>query len=213
MKEGEALADLKSLIERKVAEGFDSPGQIEADVHDVAADEYPDLKADTQIKLGLAEALKTALEAERTWPAVTDCDRLDRAFALLEARGVVARQNFACCQTCGHAEIGEEIEAARKIAPVIGYVFFHMQDTESAADGGGLYLAYGPVGDTSEVQVGKQIQGALREVGLHPQWNGEATQRIHVPMSWQKRRGVPAAPIGTSQTPRASNPWWQFWKN
>src|SRR5687767_8883107 len=45
--------------------------------------------------------------AERVWPAVTDCDRLDRAFAELETRGIVCRQDFTCCSTCGHYEIGD----------------------------------------------------------------------------------------------------------
>ena len=54
------------------------------------------------------------------WPALTDHDRLEQAFAALETQGVVCRQNFTCCGTCGVAEIGddreiEEIDGARRV--------------------------------------------------------------------------------------------------
>src|SRR4029079_1351153 len=86
------------------------------------------------------KAFAAHLDAQREWPSVTDCDRLDRAFADLNGRGIVARQNFACCSNCGHAEIGEEIDAEKERGTkVIGYTFFHLQDTERAAEYGYLY--------------------------------------------------------------------------
>ncbi|MFD1147612.1 DUF6891 domain-containing protein, partial [Saccharothrix hoggarensis] len=95
------------------------------------------------------------------WPATTDVDRLLAVFEALDADGIVARPDFTCCQTCGVAEIGDEAgEAAR------GYVFFHRQDTESAAAGGGLFLAYGPLADSPDhaaaaAAVGREVVAAL----------------------------------------------------
>jgi len=47
------------------------------------------------------------LDAQREWPSVTDCDRLDRAFADLNGRGIVARQNFACCKLAPDFHLGK----------------------------------------------------------------------------------------------------------
>jgi hypothetical protein len=46
-----------------------------------------------------AEALVALSDEEKTWPVITDCDRVDAAFQHLEAHGIVARQDFSCCQT------------------------------------------------------------------------------------------------------------------
>lgn len=124
------------------------------------------------------------------WPEQTDYDRLKQAFAALESQGVVCRQNFTCCSTCGTAEIGGEMDAAREDGgEVRGYAFFHMQDTERAIDGGGLWLNYGAVeeGETAALAVGQRIADAIAAAGLRVEWNGDWNQRIHVPLDWQRR--------------------------
>ncbi|MEE1766689.1 hypothetical protein PUR34_00095, partial [Streptomyces sp. JV185] len=45
------------------------------------------------------------VEEQRQWSVVTDADRLTRAFARLEQGGNTASEHFACCRTCGLAEI------------------------------------------------------------------------------------------------------------
>lgn len=133
----------------------------------------------------ITEQLAAKQAAERDWPAVTDCDRLDAAFAALEADGVVARQNFTCCQTCGHAEM----QNAGRSREVLGYTFFHQQDTESAVAGDGLYLAYGARDgrDAALEPIGHRVCAALREAGLAPEWDGTAASRIRLPLRWQRR--------------------------
>ncbi|MDR0182467.1 DUF6891 domain-containing protein [Lysobacter arvi] len=124
------------------------------------------------------------------WPETTDHDRLEQAFAALETQGVVCRQNFTCCGTCGVAEIGDEIDAVRERGmPVQGYAFFHMQDTECAVEGGGLWLNYGATeaGETPALAVGHRIADALRLAGLAVNWDGDWAKRIHVPLQWQRR--------------------------
>ncbi|GAA3057235.1 hypothetical protein GCM10017562_22600 [Streptomyces roseofulvus] len=83
-----------------------------------------------------AEALVDRLWLERVaesagWEGVTDPERLTAAFAGLERAGIVAREHFTCCRTCGTAEIGAE-EGADEAR---GFVYFHRQCTETAADG------------------------------------------------------------------------------
>lgn len=124
------------------------------------------------------------------WPALTDHDRLEQAFAALETQGVVCRQNFTCCGTCGVAEIGDEIDTARERGEnVHGYTFFHMQDTERAVEGGGLWLNYGATesGEAPALAIGHRIADALRLAGLTVDWDGNWTKRIHVPLQWQRR--------------------------
>lgn len=124
------------------------------------------------------------------WPEVTDHDRLEQAFASLESQGVVCRQNFTCCGTCGVAEIGDEMQTARQSGGTVrGYAFFHMQDTERAVEGGGLWLNYGAVegGEGAAVAVGRSIADAFGSVGLDVDWDGSLRKRIHVPLQWQRR--------------------------
>jgi hypothetical protein len=125
------------------------------------------------------------------WPASTDVDRLFAVFDALDRDGIVARADFTCCQTCGHAEIGDEAgEGAR------GYVFFHRQDTESAVEGHGVWLAYGSLGEVADhaaadEAVGREVVAALAAGGLPVEWNGSVRTRIKVgPMAWQKRLPV-----------------------
>ncbi|WP_017596722.1 DUF6891 domain-containing protein, partial [Nocardiopsis potens] len=93
-----------------------------------------------------------AAEQER-WTGTSDNDRLSAAFAALDEAGITARQNFTCCRSCGLSEIGGEREGAR------GFVFYHSQDTEAAAAGAGLYLAYGGFDGSEETTaaVGREV--------------------------------------------------------
>jgi len=182
----------------RVAEGFLTRDEILERGLDVFAD-APGCDFDT-LQMFLIrhtrEALAAHCEAQTTWPPETDCDRLDLAFYVLEEEhGIVARQNFADCQTCGHYEIrGEiqgEIQVLQKQCPVIGYTFYHEQDTERVVDGGTLYLAFGAVedGEQAEVAVAQCIVTVLQEVGLTVEWNGSPKTRILVKdLDWKKRR-------------------------
>ena len=151
-----------------------------------------------------SRALAAHAKAEASWPQFTHCDRLDAAFAALERKGIVARQNFSCCGTCGSTEIWDEMDGARDAGmPVRGYAFYHMQDTERAVDGDGLYLNYGAVedGEAAALAIGRAIVEGIEAHGLRTDWNGKWSQRIGVSLDWKRRRGV--APVSTSGHPRA----------
>jgi hypothetical protein len=185
------IGDMRRSIERDVAAGFSTASLIVESAVDSFSDEQePRMLRPVATRL-VSEALAKHIEVQATWAGATDCDRLDQAFADLEQRGIVARQNFADCGTCGVAEIGDEIEAARKSGrKVRGYTFYHMQDTESAVEGHGLYLNYGSVdeGENNALEIAKEIVQTLKLRGLDPNWDGTWQQRISIKLDWKRRR-------------------------
>jgi hypothetical protein len=185
------LDEMQQTIERDVAAGFSTPDEIERNAIEIYSDDMDPASLRPQAKRFRRDALAKHAAAQATWPTVTDCDRLDKAFAELEQRGIVARQNFSDCGTCGAAEIGDEIDATRKKGrEVRGYVFYHMQDTESAAEGYGLYLNYGSVGpdEKAALKIAAEAVESLKRQGLETNWNGSIRQRIGVKLDWKRRR-------------------------
>ena len=97
------------------------------------------------------------------------------------------------CTNCGSAEIWEEMEeAARTGIKVRGYAFYHMQDTDRAAEGGGIYLAYGAITEGSEhaLLVAHEIVATLIRHKLKTDWDGTFENRIGVALDWKRR--IPA---------------------
>jgi hypothetical protein len=130
--------------------------------------------------------LTAHLREQATWAPITDSDRVTSAFAALNAAGIVAREQFTCCQTCGNAEIGAEVPPG---GDPEGYTYYHEQDAERAAESGSLFLAYGSFqsGQKSEA-IGARVAAELRGQGLTVTWDGDPAQRISVPLRWQRRR-------------------------
>jgi hypothetical protein len=190
------VAALRDLVRRDVAGGFFDDDAVLTNANDVFEEELPRTLLRIEASAALRAALAEHRAAEQNWSGMTDCDRLDAAFAALEADGVVARQNFTCCGTCGASEIWDEIEEAQGDGLAVrGYVFFHMQDTESAVEGHGLYLNYGACeqGEDAAIAVGHHIVEQLEAHGLTVAWDGQMEQRIGVTLEWKKRRGVRVA--------------------
>jgi hypothetical protein len=91
--------DMRGHIRRKTAAGFNSPEDIEDSAVDVFSDDQdPDVLRPIAKRL-TREAVEAHLAAQEHWPSVTDCDLLDRTFEELDRAGIVARQDFTCCQT------------------------------------------------------------------------------------------------------------------
>jgi hypothetical protein len=192
--------EIAEQVSRAVAEGFDDPDDIIESAVEMFEEE-----ADEEVVRPIAERLTTKavrahLKAQAAWPAVTDCDRLDAACTELNAAGIVTRQHFTCCSNCGHLEIGDEIKEEKANGLTVrGYAFYHMQDTESAAEGGGIYLKYGASrkGSAALVRIGQEIVAVLQRHGLKTDWNGEGTTAIQVDLDWKRRR----APDGDAIVP------------
>lgn len=112
---------------------------------------------------------------------------LNDAFKELRKKGLIARQDYWCCQSCGGYAIGQMIEIRNRMGKkTTGYVFFHHQDTERAERDRILYLAYGNPfsgsADTPEAtaKVGKTIVETLERHGFLTEWNGSPDTRILV---------------------------------
>lgn len=184
------IENLRRHITRQVAAGFESADQIAHAAAEMFCDDA-DLSVLRLLAQRLTHELVAAhLTAQADWPDVTDCDRLDDAMAELTRSGIVCRQSFACCGPCGVAEIGAEMMAERRAGIAVrGYAFYHMQDTEGAVDGAGLFLNYGAVrtGSVFITEIGREIVDALRKHGLQAHWNGQASTRVAVSLDWKRR--------------------------
>jgi hypothetical protein len=141
-------------------------------------------------------AVDTALAAlardKATWPATTDCDRLDSVFASLNARGIIALQNAGHTQSDGYDDVSQSYDERSDRDTVIGYCFYHGQDLERAVLGEGLYLAFGPMDAKKEKtegpRIGTMIVEELARAGFAVTWNGTFDQRILIPaIDWKRR--------------------------
>lgn len=190
--DAEEKADwVRDMIRRDVASGFYDEDAILTNAAAAFEEEFEPAELRRTAQRLLREALAAHAAARRAWPERTDCDRLDDAFEALEADGVIARQHFSCCGTCGSTEIWDEIGAVQDMGrPARGYAFYHMQDTESAAEGGGLYLNYGACedGEAAALAVARDIVNQLEAHGLRTHWDGSWEQRIGVTLDWKRRR-------------------------
>jgi len=169
--------------------GYLSRAEICDSVRDCIEDEgysYPaETIVDTEIEKLVAE--------QGSWgEGPLDYDRLHEAMKTLTTNGIVARENFTCCNTCGNAEIGMEIDDYEKSSgeDARGYTFFHQQDTDSAAGGYGVYLSYGRAQDegtdADSLNIGKEIAEAMKQAGLKIKWNEQLSQKIFVDLDWKR---------------------------
>src|SRR5215470_2473451 len=130
--------DILAFIKTWVWSGFYGADDIQEMIGEVlehAADE-------AMLRAAVEPELATKANAEKTWPRVTDCDRLDAVFAELDREGIIALQNAGFTISDGHSDVGERL-AERDRDQVKGYCFYHGQDLERAVAGGGLMLAFG----------------------------------------------------------------------
>jgi hypothetical protein len=188
----EDFDDLHDFIRTQVAAGYAPLDEIIEEATALFADAGLAPDAVHQAARTVTDQVLAAHRADQaSWPAPTDNDRLDAAFAELDGIGILTRQHFACCETCGAREIHEELDQAEKAGRTMrGFTFFHRQDTQHAVDGEGLYLSYGAADrdGTAAVAIGHEVVAALGRHGLAPAWNGKHVHRISLPLVWRRRR-------------------------
>ena len=202
MNPAELASEIEQLVRSRLAEGFDARDSIIPGVVESLGDQAPAEQIEPLARVALAQAVADRARDQASWPAITDCDRLDAAFEELNARGIMARHNWWCCTNCGRSvmpnefdRLGGEFEGT----PIIGYTFYHNQDVESAVQGGGICLCYCSTQqapseaeyDAQTLQVARLIQSVLTSHGLKVEWDGTIDRKLVVPMTWQ-RRGRPA---------------------
>lgn len=111
-----------------------------------------------------------------------------KAFAYLRRKGIIARANFLCCQSCAGYDITkiaiEQVKAGKKVN---GCVFWHAQDEQDWKRKGSMCLAFGSmdswdhgeIGLPSEI-VGNKVIEALQKYNVPYEWDGSSRKRIRV---------------------------------
>jgi hypothetical protein len=145
----------------------------------------------TWLRAEIRKAFRAKKAEEKSWPATTDCDRLDQVFGALEAQGIMALQNAGYEQSDGIADVTQFYqEAGGEQSDIVGYCFYHGQDLERVMQSGQLWLTYGDIlgDDEKGVKTGQRIKRALEEAGFAVEWDGSIKTRLLVKgFKWQRR--------------------------
>ena len=187
------MDDLREFIEHRVREGFESAHEIIENAQQWVHEKHGRDDLLLEIKQITGESLAAHQAEQAGWGPTTDCDRLDAAFAALNLQGIVARQDFSCCNNCGFTEIWDEVAEEEKLHLVEGYAFYHLQCTEQVIKTGRLLIAYGCVEENPEAftSVANKIVAALRKENLNASWGGTDRHPIVVEsLVWRRRRKV-----------------------
>jgi hypothetical protein len=104
---------------------------------------------------------------------------LSRAFGMMRGFGLLAEQNYLCCQNCGvHAMQERAAKDYPANAQPLGYCFYHVQDRDFLKEQGVAHLAFNAFGSVDSVWVGRIIVHCLKQSGVSVKWDGTAAQRI-----------------------------------
>ena len=139
--------------------------------------------------------IKAAVALQRaeqeSWPAVTDCDRLDQAFDALRAGRILAIHDAGYTPSECIAEMSEQYRAGGgESSGVVGYCCYHRQDMDYALLCDKLGVAYVDIkgDDRQGAEVGRQVCAALAASGLRVAWSGSIKDKINVTdFRWQRR--------------------------
>jgi hypothetical protein len=98
---------------------------------------------------------------------------INKAFKKIRELGIIAKQRWYCCSSCGHGAMSEEFNGA--------YLFYHEQDYEILKETGVVYLAHGSNDeDTCLHCMFQDVMKILKDCGLKPAWNYQNDTRIKI---------------------------------
>lgn len=101
----------------------------------------------------------------------TDKQVFNDVFKDLRKQGFIARQNYACCQSCGWAQVEDDYD----VNDDSNIVFYHGQDADSFENGelkNLIHLAWQGNGDL--------IKETFEKYGFNVDWNGSEHKRIAI---------------------------------
>ena len=165
--------------------GFYSP----ADVQEMIGDILEEDADEAMLRAAVMPEFQRKWQEERSWPKVTDFDRLEDVYAALRSRGVLCLHNAGYTMSDGHDDAADALSREPK-DKFFGYCFYHGQDLERAVTGMGLMFAFDHVrGDVPDkIKVGLALKEELTRAGFAVKWNGTTEQRIDVPaFDWKRR--------------------------
>lgn len=165
--------------------GFFTPDEVQEFIGDILEDDADE----SMLRAAVDPEFQKKAQDEKSWPAITDCDRLDAAFDEMEASGLIALQNAGYTMSDGHADVGDAYEA-RDQSRIKGYCFYHGQDLERAVAGDGLMLAFGDLeeGKSQKAEIGQLVKSVFEKHGLAVSWDGDPEKRINLPkIDWKRR--------------------------
>lgn len=189
MADGVTEADLRNWVHSFVWTGEYDADEIPLLIEDSLGVE--DEVDEDWLRDAIAAEVAAKRAAEQTWPAVTDWDRLDRAFRALEQQGVIALHMAGFTQSDGLEEVETDYqEAGGKESNYAGHCFYTEQDQKNALDGTGMYIGFGHLSgdDAKGIAVGHLLRAALEAEGLNVEWDGTIKSRLFVKgFRWQRR--------------------------
>lgn len=198
----EDLCDVaKSEIDRGIFDHDSFKENVPAIFQNLYLEDWPETERSLLVAIAavaIDQAEAAAEQEQADWPETVDNDRLDAVFAELNANGIIAHQDFACCTSCATGHLHDEMGSrAADDLMVRGFAYYHAQDTDHAIEGEGLWIGYGALSCDieSELDVPNTIIRVLRKHGFAPEWDGSFDTRIFVPsFIWQcrYRRDEPA---------------------
>ena len=165
-----------------VRSGLGSAEDVRAQAVAAIAADHPDLPAEATADAWIEEARAAWREDAAGWPAITDHDRLVRAFALLEEHDVVVLQGVT-----DHWVARDALE--RRTPSPAGVAWFTPTDVWHAIDDGMLEVNLWH-GSTANAAPGDALLDvaleAFAEAGLDAHYD---EGRIEVTARWQRRPG------------------------
>jgi hypothetical protein len=167
-------------VDAVVRSGLGSPEEVRALVIEALRSDHKDPDAPATADLWIAAARETWRSQARTWPEVTDYDRLQTAFATLESGGVVVLQG------CPDHWSARDVLHERVPTPP-GIAWFTAPDVWHAVDEGMLEVNLWH-GTTANAAPGDVLLAAalsaFEAAGLEAHFD---EGRIEVAAHWQRR--------------------------
>jgi hypothetical protein len=146
-----------NLMRMLLHAGFVPPDELPDCMVELLAPEFEPARV-RQVSVELLSKMLAKRRREmRSWPRVTDCDRLDAAFEELHTLGILARHELGERDE----EIGEEfaeLDGRWEGIPITGYVFYTAEDILIACLKGVLPLHIG----TFDESLDDDVQNAMR---------------------------------------------------
>jgi len=182
--------DILQEIDVSIRSGFYNKEEIFENVEEYLYDIPFDHKwTENQID----KAYSNRLKEQSTWPAVTDFDRLVKAFDKLNESGIVALHKAGMTKQDGEGDSNEIHEDLLKEGiRTKGFCYYHWQDVARVIDDSHLYIGFGDLNnnDREALAIGKQVASTLERYGFKLNWDKTLETRIQITnINWQKRFG------------------------